>query len=83
MRFRSDSLSYIIMRVSDPPPTLSIHALPRSHSASIILMGGHQAGYPATRPVVIPLSMGVWVRVVRIAFTAITPLRRSPYWCNV
>ena len=31
-------------------------------SFSVFPVGGHQAGKPATRPVVIPLFMGVWVR---------------------
>lgn len=48
-------------RAADPPPLPSCYALLRSHSSSAFLVGGHQAGRPATRPVVIPLFMGFWV----------------------
>jgi len=34
---------------------LRCRAVPRSHTVSAFLLGGQQAGNPATRPVVIPL----------------------------
>jgi hypothetical protein len=45
----------------NPPSRPSYHTLPRIHIFLVFLVGGHQAGKPATRLVVIPLFMGFWV----------------------
>jgi hypothetical protein len=60
-------------RTANPPSLSSSHALPHTHISSAFLVGGHQAGSPATRPVVIPLFRGFWVGGVNIAFTATPP----------
>jgi hypothetical protein len=52
----------LIGKGPDPPPARFQNAMlcrdPTSTSA--FMAGGRHAGYPAARPVVIPLFMGVW-----------------------